>query len=228
MLDLLQFTAIGDRIGSFITLFTDVVIFVMVLVLLVVGFTWLSLVFAGMEDRINDKIKEPIWVLKNEFLRLWRLWKRINFSLKFFTGKRLISLKSIWRSFVLHIAKIPLLIIVVITFLSIPLSLVAFIYFYFSNLEKTSMHREFMRDLEVTKNFRERTGYVVYAESGRKIDFIGTDGKIHTITTAVVPCRITAHITEPETIEVCRSFTVIKGHDLSKPTLVTYHINHHL
>lgn len=225
MLDLLNFTTVYDRIGSFITLFTDVVIFVAVLVLLVVGFTRLVFVFAGMEDRIDDKIKEPMWVLKNEFLRLCKLWKRINFSLKLFTGERLISLKSIGRSFVLHIAKIPLLIIVVITFLSIPLSPIAFIYFYFSNLENTSVHQRFMANLEKIKNFQEKTGYIVYSVKGKKIDFIGVDGRIHTITVIIPPRRVVVHTTEPETIEVQSYYTVIKGRDLEKPVLVTYYVN---
>lgn len=225
MLDLLNFTAIGDRLASFVTLFSDLIIVIAITLVLVVGFFVFSVFLSEIKEKVEDRIKEPSWVLKNELARLWRLWRKINFSPKFFTGRRLLSLKNIAKSFMWRMVNLSLLISIVIAFFSVPLCPFAFISFYLRNLEKTSMHCQFLRDLEAMKSFREKSGYIVYAERGRKIDFIGTDGKIHTITTSIPPRRITTYITEPETIDVHRNYIVIKGHDLSEPTLITTHIN---
>lgn len=225
MLDLLNFTAIGERLASFITLFSDLIMVITITLVLVVGFFVLSVFLAEKKDKVEDRIIEPSWVLKNELARLWRLWRKINFSPKFFTGRRLLSLKNIAKSFMWRMVNLSLLISIVIAFLSVPLCPIAFISFCFRNPEKISIHYQFLRDLEVMKNFQEKNGYIVYAESGRKIDFIGTDDKIHTITISIPPRRITTYITEPETIGVHRSYVVIKGRNLSEPTLVTCYIN---
>ncbi len=63
--------------------------------------------------------------------------------------------------------------------------------------------------------------YIVYAEHGRNIDYLDNEGKLQTVVLATPPTRVTLdggdhYLRERPTL------VMIRGKDLSRPTVITY------